>query len=234
MVNRAGVMIEIVKQGQPHVPCISLGHLDVYGVDVLDTMLGGNYSIMEIVEFFANYKPMPGVVFNKKRFMAENPPPEEEETEEEEEEEKEEEEEEEEEEEGEKEEAEEVVEEEHVPVKDEEPKPKPKKKKKKEKKKEKLKEPEKDIFNLNDPDFMKIPFMHPDKKPCTFEEWFEILYSICDPKGLTDEQCVQVMGIRMGGRYLQELRQMVKEKRDLPYIELHFLKKDLEGRAYEV
>ena len=81
-------MIEIVKQGQPHVPCISLGHLDVYGVDVLDTMLGGNYSIMEIVEFFANYKPMPGVVFNKKRFMAENPPPEEEETEEEEEEER--------------------------------------------------------------------------------------------------------------------------------------------------
>ena len=115
-------MIEIVKQGQPHVPCISLGHLDVYGVDVLDTMLGGNYSIMEIVEFFANYKPMPGVVFNKKRFMAENPPPEEEETEEEEEEEKEEQEEEEEEEEEdeEEEESEESEEEEEAEEEEEE------------------------------------------------------------------------------------------------------------------
>merc|ERR1719342_188448 len=94
----------------------------------------------------------------------------------------------------------------------------------------------------------------------TFEEWFGILYSVCDPKGLTDEQCLDVMGIRMGGSYLQELKQMRKKAetfpilncislrkilkeermrieslsyRDLPYIELHFLKKDLEGRAYE-
>ena len=65
-------MIEIVKTGQVHVPCIPLGHLDEYGVGVLDAMLEGNYSIMEIVEFFANYEPMPGVQFNKKKFAEEN------------------------------------------------------------------------------------------------------------------------------------------------------------------
>jgi len=230
---RGGVAIEIVKTGQVHVPCIPLGHLDEYGVDVLDTMLEGNYSIMEIVEFFQNYEPKPGMVFNKKKFIEDNPPPptppdtEDEETEEEEEEE-----------EGDDGDGNDNDDDGdgNDNNDDNEPKPeepKPKKKKKKVKKEKKPKEPEKYVFNLNDPDFMKIPFMHPQKKKHTFEEWFGILYSVCDPKGLTDEQCLDVMGIRMGGSYLQELKQMRKEGRDLPYIELHFLKKDLEGRAYE-
>ena len=288
-VIRGGVAIELVKTGQVHVPCIPLGHLDEYGVGVLDTMLEGNYSIMEIVEFFANYEPTPGMVFNKRKFIEDNPPPptppdtEEEETEEEEEEceeeqdaEEEEEEEEEQEDEEEKEEVEiekEIKEEEEKeegkeakekeneekdPINEgdyndasEEPKieePKPTKKKKKKRKmekkmkekKEKKKKPAEEtkgyVFSLNDPDFMKIPFMHPDKKKTnpTFEVWFKILYSVCDPKGLTDEQCIEVMGIRMGGSYLQELKQLKREGRDLEYIELWFLRKDLEGRAFQV
>ena len=227
-VIRGGVRIEIVKTGQKHVPCIPLGHLDEYGQGVLETMLEGNYSIMEIVEFFANYEPQPGMTFNKKKFIEDNPPPptppdtEDEETEDE----------------GDDE--DDGGDDDHGDGDgDENPEPKPeepkpKKKKKKEKKEKKPEEPKPYVFSLNDPDFMKIPFMHPDKKKHTFEEWFEILYSVCDPKGLTDEQCLDVMGIRMGGSYLQELKQMRKEGRDLHYIELHFLKKDLEGRAYEV
>jgi len=223
LVNRGGVMIEIVKTGQVHVPCIPLGHLDEYGVGVLDTMLEGNYSIMEIVEFFLNYEPTPGMVFNKKKFAEENPPPPTPpDTEDEEEEE------------------EEPVDEGdgndgEVEPKPEEPKPKKKKKKKEKKKTPEPEEPKAYEFSLNDPDFMKIPFMHPDKKKTnpTFEEWFKILYSICDPKGLTDEQCIEVMGIRFGGSYKEELNQLKKEGRDLEYIELWFLRKDLEGRAFQ-
>ena len=186
----------------------------------MQVMLDGTYSIMEIVEFFANYEPQPGVKFNKKKFAKAHPPPtppesESEESEEEEEEEMEEE--------------EEVEEEEEMEEEPEEPKEgEPKLEKPKKKKKEKKKEPPPYVFSLNDPDFLKIPYMHPDKKKHTFEEWFKILYSVCDPKGLTDMQCVDVMEFRMGGSYQQELRQMKGEGRDLPYIELHFLKKDMD------
>jgi len=213
-VIRGGEKIELPKNlGKPG-PRIPIGQLDEYGSELLQVMLDGTYSIMEIVEFFANYEPQPGVKFNKKKFAKAHPPPtppesESEESEEEEDEEVEEEEE---------------TEEEPEEPKDEEPKPEKPKKKKKEKKKE----PPPYVFSLNDPDFLKIPYMHPDKKKHTFEEWFKILYSVCDPKGLTDMQCVDVMEFRMGGSYQQELRQMKREGRDLPYIELHFLKKDMD------
>eukprot|EP00091_Calanus_sinicus_P013260 TRINITY_DN2946_c0_g1_i1.p4 TRINITY_DN2946_c0_g1~~TRINITY_DN2946_c0_g1_i1.p4 ORF type:complete len:106 (-),score=37.20 TRINITY_DN2946_c0_g1_i1:1128-1445(-) len=84
-------------------------------------------------------------------------------------------------------------------------------------------------LNLEDPDFKKIPEMHPETKKHTFKDWFEILYSVCDPKDLTDDQCVDVMEVLMGGSYLTELKQMKDEEFSLNKIEKHFLKKNKTG-----
>ena len=83
------------------------------------------------------------------------------------------------------------------------------------------------VLNLDDPDFKRIPMMHPETKKHTFEEWFEILYSVCDPKDLTDDQCVDVMEVLMGGSYLTELKEMKAKEYSLNKIEKHFLKKDV-------
>ena len=53
---RGGVSIEITQLPSVHIPIIVLGHLDHHGVSELDTMLDGQISIMEIVEFFENYE----------------------------------------------------------------------------------------------------------------------------------------------------------------------------------
>jgi phosphotransacetylase len=82
-------------------------------------------------------------------------------------------------------------------------------------------------FDLDDPDFKKVPLMDPENKMHNFEEWFEILYSICDPKGLTDDQCVDVMEVCMVGLYNTELQDMKTKKYSLGMIEKHFLRKDI-------
>ena len=84
------------------------------------------------------------------------------------------------------------------------------------------------IFDEDDPDFEKIPFMHPDNKDKTFREHFDSLYSVCDPKEFTDAQCTDVMEIRMGGSYLNELKELKDNNADLDSIELHFLSKDIQ------
>ena len=70
-------------------------------------------------------------------------------------------------------------------------------------------------LNLDDPDFEKVPFMDPEFKNHTFKEWFKILYSVCDPKGLTDDQCAEVMENCMGGSYLTETQDMKTQKYSL-------------------
>ena len=82
------------------------------------------------------------------------------------------------------------------------------------------------IFNKNYPDFEKILSMHPDKRENSFKEHFESLYSVCDPKRFTDDQCIDVMEIKMGGFYLDELKKLKDKHTDLESIELHFLSKD--------
>ena len=82
------------------------------------------------------------------------------------------------------------------------------------------------IFDKNDPDWQKIPEMTPTNKNHSFEDWFKLLYGVCDPKGLTDEECTDVMEMRMGGDYLNELQAMKADKADLEEIEIHFINKD--------
>ena len=69
--------------------------------------------------------------------------------------------------------------------------------------------------------------MDPENKTHTFEEWFEILYSICDPEGLTDDQCVEVMEVCMVDLYNTDLQDMKTKKYSLGMIEKHFLRKDI-------
>ena len=85
-----------------------------------------------------------------------------------------------------------------------------------------------DVNILNDTEFQNIPYMHPDEKKQTFAEWFPILHSVGETKGLTEEQLKAVMETRFEGSYHEELNQMIKEKRNLNEIELFFLKKEEE------
>ena len=183
----------MVKNVAFHVPIIPIGDLDEYGKDLLDAMLAGKRDpINDIVEFFKNYVPQPGLTFNKKAFkdaqQAELD--------------------------DEKEEEMKLMKEQMADMMDRANK--------------KNENDEKNhVLNLEDPDFKKIPLMHPETKKHTFEEWFEILYSVCDPKELTDDQCVDVMGVLMGGSYLTELNEMKAKEFSLNKIEKHFLKKDV-------
>ena len=66
---RGGKRIKMVKNVAFHVPIIPIGDLDEYGKDMLDAMLAGKRDpINDIVEFFKNYEPQPGMTFNKKAF----------------------------------------------------------------------------------------------------------------------------------------------------------------------
>ena len=195
IVNRGGKRIKMVKNVAFHVPLIHIGILDEYGIDLLDAMLAAKrQSINEIVDFFENYEPQPGLVFNKKAYQETIKAEIEEE----------------------KEAARIRLREKVADMLD----------------RSILKEDEEQAnhgyeFNKSDPDWKNIPFMHPDTKTYSFEDWFDIFYSICDPKGLTDEQCIQVMEIVLGGSFLEELNEMIKKNYHLNRIEKHFLKNDI-------
>ena len=135
----------MVKNVAFHVPIITIGELDEYGKELLDAMLEGKRDpINDIVEFFKNYEPQPGLTFNKNAFK-------------------------------------EAQQADIDKEKEEEMK------RMKEAMKERMnnmmdranqntEETENDyVLDLDDPDFKKIPFMHPETKKHTFEEWFEIL-----------------------------------------------------------
>ena len=155
-----------MKNGAFHVPIIPIGDLDEYGKDLLDAMLAGKRDpLNDIVDFFKNYEPQPGMTFNKKAFKD-----------------------------GQQAEIDKEKEEERKLMR--------------EQMEDMIARANKYVFELDDPDFKKIPLMHPDTKKHTFEEWFEIVYSVCDPKGLTDDQCIEVMEILMGGSYHTELKEM--------------------------
>jgi len=196
IVSRGGKRIRMVKNVAFHVPIIPIGDLDEYGKDLLDAMLAGKRDpINDIVEFFKNYEPQPGMTFNKKAFkdaqQAEID--------------------------DEKEEEMKLMKEKMAAMMD----------------RANEKDEKNCALNLEDPDFKKIPEMHPETKKHTFKEWFEILYSVCDPKDLTDNQCVDVMEVLMGGSYLTELKEMKAQEVPLNKIEKHFLKKDMTACIFD-
>ena len=82
---------------------------------------------------------------------------------------------------------------------------------------------EEKVFNLEDPDFRPVLFMEPENKVHTFQEWFEIVYSVCDLKGLSKYQCLDVMELCMGGLYLTELQDMKAQHNSLKAIEKHLI-----------
>merc|ERR1719400_193513 len=63
----------------------------------------------------------------------------------------------------------------------------------------------------------QIPFMHPKTKMHTFRFWVDRVHA-----------CLDVMELRLGGSYLQEMKDLRSQNWDLEYIEQYFLAKDLE------
>ena len=151
---RGGKRVRMVKNVAFHVPVIPIKELDEYGMGMLDAMLEGKRdSINDIIEMIKNYKPHPGLTFNKRVFQD-----------------------------AQKAEIEKEKEDEMKLLKETMTNMINRANENTEKTEKKY------VFDLNDPDFKKIPFMHPDTKTHIFEERFQILYSFCDPKYLTDEQ----------------------------------------------
>merc|ERR1719356_1908983 len=81
-------------------------------------------------------------------------------------------------------------------------------------------------FDLNDL-LNKIPFMYPGKEPCTWRFWIDLVHSLLDPLKadgtIDEEQYLDIMQARMGGKHLKDMKRMRKEKRDRHYIEQYFL-----------
>jgi len=81
-------------------------------------------------------------------------------------------------------------------------------------------------FDLNDL-LNKIPFMFPRKEPCTWRFWIDLVHELLDPLKadgtLDEEQYLDIMQARMGGKHLKDMKRMRAQKKDRPFIEQYFL-----------
>jgi len=81
-------------------------------------------------------------------------------------------------------------------------------------------------FNLNDL-LNKIPFMYPRKEPCTWRFWIDLVHELLDPLKadgkLDEQQYLDIMQARMGGKHLKDMKRMRAQKKDRPFIEQYFL-----------
>ena len=112
------------------------------------------------------------------------------------------------------------------------------------------------IFDVLDVEMLKknIPFMHPDRKTHTFRflhyflfikprtlsrYFFDRVHEVCGSLGLgekmkmTEKEMLDVEQLRMGGSYLQEMKQLRAEGADSERIEKYFLQKDLQAELEE-
>ena len=107
------------------------------------------------------------------------------------------------------------------------------------------------IFDVLDVENLKknIPFMHPDRKTHTFRflsqflsfpfpnrtlssYFFDRVHEVCGSVGekmtMTEKEILDVEQLRMGGSYLQEMKQLRGEGADIQEIEKYFLQKDFQ------
>ena len=214
--------MKVIKTLALNIPPIVIGHLDDKGIDLLDGMLGGNETMDEVVEFFEEYKPAGPLKLRLKRRGVDG---EEEEYSADEDEEIEEDDNEEETDE------ETIAEEESVPQDTSEGEGKKKKKKeskkskeKKEKKESKDSEEEEEKYGVDD--YKKIPYMHPETRTCSFNDFFVEVEKVAVKKELVEEQTLDVMEIKMGGSYRTDIVDLRSQKQNREEIEKHFIKID--------
>jgi hypothetical protein len=214
--------MKVIKTLALNIPPILIGHLDEKGIGLLDEMLGGNDTMDEVVEFFEEYKPAGPLKLRLKRRGADG---EEEEYSADEDEEIEEDDDEEELE-------EETIGEEELEAKDT-PEGEGKKRKKKESKKSKEKKEKKENKESGEEeekygvdDYKKIPYMHPETRTSSFNDFFVEVEKVAVKKELEEEQTLDVMEIKMGGSYRTDIVDLRSQKQNREEIEKHFIEID--------
>ena len=87
---------------------------------------------------------------------------------------------------------------------------------------------ERSVFDILNADYLSkmIPYMHPDSQRCTFRFFFDRVHEVCDGKGRTEKDILDVIQIRMGGSYLAELKDLRCKGKDLEFIKEYFIEKD--------
>ena len=91
-----------------------------------------------------------------------------------------------------------------------------------------------DVFTVIDRNTVKtdVPFMSPLTKNMTFKQFIDSVQKLTRGAGLTHREILDIMEFRLGGAYLQELRDLRAEGASLMDVVAYFLKKDAEMRKY--
>jgi len=85
-----------------------------------------------------------------------------------------------------------------------------------------------DVFTVINKDTIKseVPYMSPSIKNLTFKQFIDKIQELVKGKGLTHREILDIMEFRMGGVYLQELKELRQNGATLQEVVEYFLKKD--------
>ena len=89
-----------------------------------------------------------------------------------------------------------------------------------------------DVFTVIDQDTIKkeVQFMSPSTKNLTFKQFIDQIQKLTTGAGLTHREILDIMEFRLGGSYLQELRDLRASGAKLTEVVEFFLRKDAEMR----
>merc|ERR550534_2841539 len=89
-----------------------------------------------------------------------------------------------------------------------------------------------DVFSMIDRETVKdqVPFMSPSIKNLTFKQFIDKVQKLVKGRGLTHREILDIMEFRLGGLYLQEMRDLRGGGATLAEVVEYFLKKDVEMR----
>ena len=91
-----------------------------------------------------------------------------------------------------------------------------------------------DVFTVLSRETVKteVPYMSPCSKNLTFKQFIDSVQKLVKGKGLTHREVLDIMEFRMGGSFLQELRDLRANGASLAEVVEYFLTKDAEMRKY--
>ena len=87
---------------------------------------------------------------------------------------------------------------------------------------------DRNVFSVIDKEVIKseIPYMSPSTKNLTFKQFIDKIQQLVKGRGLTHREILDIMEFRLGGIYLQELKELRSNGATLQDVVEFFLKKD--------
>ena len=91
---------------------------------------------------------------------------------------------------------------------------------------------DRNVFTMIDQNTVKeeVPYMSPSTRNLTFKQFIDKVRKLVQGKGLTHREVLDIMEFRLGGLYLQEMKDLRAAGATLAEIVEHFMKKDAEMR----